>query len=171
MKKDDLARLHWLRKQREEKALKAVLERRGALARAETAAAEAALASSDHAGAARGRELEALGAVVGKELRRNDLLNLQSNLDAAVDRQRTLKAEEAEAAQKRDAAQSKLEDARGIFQRHRRDAEKLEQIVRQRSLKLARRRLVFSEAGDDELHGLSHPHGDASPAAPRSEDA
>jgi hypothetical protein len=171
MKKDDLARLHWLRKQREEKALNAVTERQGALARADKELSEAALAAVDHADAARVRELERLGALVGKELRRHDLLNLQSSLDAVVDQQRQLKTAEAAATRTRDAAQGELEDARNIFRRHRQGAEKLEQIVRQRSLTLARKRMAFSEAGDDEQYGLSHQQGLAQPTASRSEDA
>jgi hypothetical protein len=64
-----------------------------------------------------------------------------------------------------------LEEARKIFRLHRRDAEKLGEIVKQRSQTLARKRMAFSEAGDDEQYGLSHRQGLDSPAASRSEDA
>lgn len=171
MKKDDLARLHWIRKQREEKALKDVTARQGGLLRADRAAAEASAAVADHASNALKREREALGALVGKALRRPDILNLQSSLDAASDEHRTLEAAEQEAASQRDARRGELDSARTEFRRLHREAEKLAEIVEQRTMKAARRRLVFSEAADDESHGrgsrqLLHP-----PAGLRSEDA
>lgn len=171
MKKDDLARLHWIRKQREEKALNAVIARQNALLHAERAAAEAARASADHASSIRDRERGALVAQVGKELRRPDILNFQSGLNAAADAQRKLKAVEKEAAQKRDARRSELEKARTIFHRHHREAEKLAQIVKKRSMELARKRLVFAEASDDELHRRAVAEVIDPPAASRSGNA
>ena len=171
MKKDELARLHWIRKQREEKALKAVIARQNALLHAEQAASDAARASADHASSARERERGTLVALVGKELRRHDILNLQSSLDAAADDQQKLKAAEKQAAQNRDARRGELEKARTTFRHHHREAEKLGQIVKKRNMQAARKRLVFAEAGDDELHGRAVPDLLHPPAGSRSEDA
>jgi DNA primase len=171
MKKDDLTRLHWIRKQREEKALNAVIASQGALRHAERAAAEASLAAADDASRAVDRERGALGAVVGKALRRHELLNLQSNLDAAADAQRKLKATEKAAAQSRDLRRGELEKARTIFRHHNREAEKLGQIVKQRNTQMARKRMVFAEASDDELHGRAVPDMMPALTASRSEDA
>ena len=171
MKKDELARLHWIRKQREEKALKAVIARQNALLHAEQAASDAARASADHASSTRERERGTLVALVGKELRRHDLLNLQSSLDAAADDQQKLKAAEKQAAQNRDARRGELEKARTTFRHHHREAEKLGQIVKKRNTQAARKRLVFAEAGDDELHGRAVPDLLHPPAGSRSEDA
>ena len=171
MKQDDLTRLHWIRKQREEKALKAVIARHSAFLQAEQAASEASRASAEHASRALDSERGKLVALVGKELRRHDILNLQSGLDAAADEQHKLKAAEKEAGQSRDAKRGELDQARTIFRGHHREAEKLAQIVKQRNTRLARRRLVFAEASDDELHGRPVPHL-LHPAPPsRSEDA
>ena len=169
--KDDLSRLHWIRKQREEKALKAVIARQSALLHAEQAAAEAEQASADQASRARDLERGALVALVGKELRRHDILNLQSSLDAAADDQQRLKAAEKQAAEARDARRGELEKARTLFRHHHREAEKLGQVVEKRNMQAARKRLVFAEASDDELHGRAVPDLRHPPAASRSEDA
>ena len=171
MKQDDLARLHWIRKQREDKALKAMSARQLALRRAERAAAEAAHASAEHARLAYEHERAALAALVGKDLRRQDILNLQSSLDAAADDQQRLNAAEQRAAQRRDASQAELEEARMVFRHHRREAEKLGQIVMERNSKAVRKRLVFAEASNDELHGRPVPDVLDPPAASRSENA
>lgn len=171
MKKDDLARLHWIRKQREEKALKAMMERQSALQHAEAAAAKAALASSEHASDARERERGALVALVGRELRRHEILNLQSSLDAAADDQQRLQAAESEAAERRNARRGEWEAARTVFRRHHRDAEKLAQIVKKRDLELARKRLTYAEANEDELHGRPVQELQHLPGASRSENA
>ena len=171
MKQDDLTRLHWIRQQREEKALKAVTARQTALRNAERAAAEAAQASADHASRAYAREQGALAALVGKDLRRHDILNLQSNLDAAADDQHRLNAAEHQAAQSRDASQDELEKARTTFHHHRREVEKLGHIVKERNTRMARKRMVFAEASDDELHGRPLPDLLHPPAASGSENA
>lgn len=171
MKKDDLTRLHWIRKQREEKALKEVIARQSALLHAEQVAADAARASADHADSARERERGALVALVGRELRRHDILNLQSSLDATADEQEKLRAAAKHAAERRDARRGELEKARTVFRHHHREAEKLGQVVEKRNMQSARKRLVFAEASDDELHGRAVPDLLHTPAASRSEDA
>jgi hypothetical protein len=152
MKKDDLARLHWLRKKREEKALRAVIACHGALLHAEHAAAEARAAAADHATRSQDQERSALGALMGKEVRTNGLLSVQANLDAAADDQQRLNAAERQAAEERDARGSELERARAVFHRHYRDAEKLGQVVGKRNTELARKQLALSEASSDELY-------------------
>lgn len=168
MKTDDLARLYWIRKQREEKALKVMMERQGALQHAEAAAAKAARASAEQANDARERERGSLVALVGRELRRHDLLNLQSSLDADADDQQRLRAAEREAAERRDARQGELQAARTVFRRHHREAEKLAQIVKKRDVEAARKRLTYAEANEDELHGRAIPQ---LPFPSRSENA
>jgi hypothetical protein len=171
MKKDDLARLHWIRQQREAKALRAVTQRHGVLVHAQQAADEASAATADHAARAQEHERQVLRALVGKELRRYDILNLQSSLDAAADEQRKLKTAEHEAGKERDAKRAELEEARGVFHHRRREADKLGQIVETRGAALARRQMALTEANDDELH-LRPASGPAHPlATSRSEDA
>ena len=171
MKSDDLARLHWIRKQREAKALKAIMAGQSALQHAERAAEGASAAVVDHVGRARERERAALDESVGKALRVHEIVNMQSGFDAAADDQQRLKAAEQRAAEACDARRAELAVARTAFYQHHREAEKLGEIVENRKTALARRTLVLTEAGQDELHPQPVDALVSAPVSSRSEDA
>ena len=171
MKKDDLARLHWIRKQREEKALKAVMARQGALQRAEAGVGRGERSpSADHAAAPRtrtrcacrtGRESAAAARdpqfPVGPRCRRGRAARAESGGAGRPPNSATPGAPSwrapglcsaAIAARRKSLPTSSSSETWGL-----------------------RKRLTLAEANDDELHGRGFREPLGPPAGSRSEDA
>ena len=166
MKDETIRRLMDLRRLRKETALKILAVRQGAYMQAEAAVQKAEAAAGDHAQLAHNREQTALASFVGRQLRISELANLQSNLNAAADRQQELQENKREASKTRDVRQEEMKTSRSEFWRRHSKMEMLSSYIGQRRERQRRRQLAVAEAATEEAPGTH-----ASPAMSRNPDA
>jgi hypothetical protein len=151
MKRDDLARLHYIRNQRKLRALERVASCQASLQRAEQLLAEANAAVSHHVAAALEQESAGLADMIGKTLSHAEISGFHAEMTILAERLAKLLAAQQEAGERRDAALSDLKAAAEIFQERHRSVEKLQYLMREESRKHRGRDLALAEASDDEF--------------------
>jgi hypothetical protein len=171
MKRGDLSRLLQLRRQREEKALNAVMARQRVLAEAEQKAAAASETVMRHASTSRDHERQRLAGLIGQSLRPGQLVSLQSSLNATADHHQELIAAEQEAIHQREGREAELATARGDFRKRHGEAEKLSALMKQQAAQAGRKAAVIAETVAEELYVGQHPNNQSQPSTPENGDA
>jgi hypothetical protein len=153
MKRNALDRLVELRRRREEKALEQLAIRQGVHSRAKTRAEEAQSAVIHHAAAAKERERELMGSLLGQSIKPAAITRLQVNLDVLAHELQALKGSEETARKELREHRRALDKARQDYRERHRDTEKLRELLKEENKKTARRRNVIAETIQEEEGG------------------
>lgn len=167
MKRNDLSSLVRLRRQREQKAMNALVASQHRLRHAEGELAGATEAAAEHMRRSRDQERERLAGLVGQELRAGQIATLQSSFNAVADRHKLLSRTVERAEKAHQDRRGEVEAARGEFGKRHRQAEKLVLLQTRLKAKASRRELAIDETMTDELAGATPTAG--TPAISRGE--
>lgn len=151
MDKVDLKRLHWLREKRMERALEKVAARQTALSKAQEQLNEARKAVHDRIQAARAQDAARFSQMRDKTISYSEIANYGSDRSAYAYQLQALRVAEKNAGQQCDDAKAELKRATQIYRQHYISSEKLQHLIKERTRKLQRKEIAFSEANDDEF--------------------
>lgn len=151
MSRVDLKRLHWLREKRMERALEDVAARQTALNNAEEQLSEARKAVSERIQAARRQDAASFSQMKGKTISYAEITNYSSDRSAYAYQLQELRMAEKNAGKHCENAKAELKKATRIYRQYYIDSEKLQRLIKERTGKLQRRQIAFSEAHDDEF--------------------